>query len=136
MLQKISRLLGEKGLPPLPLLFLVVIVIIGAILPLTSVSFLYLEPREIDLSIAVQALDGNVLKDATVYLLTPDLSEIKYSEKTGPDGTASFRSLPVNQRFVIVVEKDGRRISIEERELRVPFPKGRKDIVIVKRAVS
>jgi hypothetical protein len=132
--EKISSGLAEKGAPPLPIIALVALLIFGAILPTISVGILTFEPKNVDVYIAIQALDGNPLKDAKIVLAESQSFEEKYSAQTGPDGLAEFNGLPVNYKFVVYAIKDGNRIEVEDREITIPFKGSRKEIIIVKKA--
>jgi hypothetical protein len=134
--KRISKKLEKKGLPPLPVLILVLVVILVALLPMISAAIFITEPREVDIFVAIQTLDGNVLKNATIFLASAEDFKVKFSSQTAPDGTAEFNRLPVNEKYVIYAEKNGNRINVDEREFKVPYRAGRPEIVIVKKAVN
>ncbi|MFH0971531.1 MAG: hypothetical protein V1835_03100 [Candidatus Micrarchaeota archaeon] len=133
---RISSKFSQHGLPPLPILILVAVIAIAAILPIISVGILAFESREVGIYLAIQTPEGNVLKNATIFLADAATFDEKYSSKTAADGTAFFESLPVSKKFVVYAERSGKRIEVEERELIVPFRQGRKEIIIVKRTAA
>ncbi len=130
----ISKALQQKGLPPLPIMLLLLIILLSAIFPLYSIGFLFFEPTEVGIFIAIQKLDGNVLKNATVFLT--DTSSSEYSAEIAADGTAYFPKLAVGETYSVHAMQESRRINVEERELKVPFRRGRNEIIIVMRAVN
>lgn len=134
--EKLQLQLQERGMPPLPILLLTAIVLIGAAMSIFSIGIYAFSPKEADVYVAIQALDGNVLKGAMIVLSDSATFERKYSAEVGADGLAYFRLLPVNAKFVVHAEKGGGRIEVDDRELKVPLPQGRKEIIFVKRAVS
>lgn len=133
---KLSYGLQKKGLPPLPILVLVLVVLLSAIMPLITAAFLVVEPNNVDIFIAIQQPDGSVIKGAEVVLANPDNFNRVLASTTQKDGLAFFQNLPVGGKYIIYAELDGKRIEVEERELKVPFARGRKEIIIIERAVS
>ncbi|HLC47523.1 MAG TPA: hypothetical protein VJI13_00475 [Candidatus Norongarragalinales archaeon] len=133
---KVARKLNEKGMPPLPILAMVIFIVLAAVMPLISLAILTIEPTNVDVLIAVYTSDGRILKGTIVILAAPDYSEIKFSALTGPDGLAYFKLLPVNAKFAIYAERGGERINLEERELKVPFAGGKTEIIIERRAAN
>ncbi|MFH1750570.1 MAG: hypothetical protein ABH863_02735 [Candidatus Micrarchaeota archaeon] len=136
LLARISRTLSNKGWPPLPILVLVALILFASLFPIVSVALLTVEPREVDVLIAVQTLDGFPLKNATIFLMD-ERSEIKFSAQTGPDGLAPFSKLPVNGKFNVYAQTDlGRRVDVYDRTLTVPYARGRLEIIIVMKAAN
>ncbi|MEK6953876.1 MAG: hypothetical protein AABX01_02640 [Candidatus Micrarchaeota archaeon] len=136
-LGRLSRKIERHGYPPLPIIALVGIIVFAAILPLISSAIFFTEPREIDVYVAIYSQKGEILRDVSVILASPDYSKIERSAVTQKDGLAYFKLLPVNAKYAVYAEKrNGERINLEERELKVPFPRGRSEIIIEIRAVG
>ncbi|MFH1257372.1 MAG: hypothetical protein V1658_00380 [Candidatus Micrarchaeota archaeon] len=137
-LDRLSKYAQSRGMPPLPIIGITLLVIIAAILPIFSVGVYTFEMKEADVSIAIMLPDGSVLKDAEILLLSPENYKPNYASPIGADGLAEFRKLPVNGKFIIYAETDAdaRRVDVYDRDFIVPYPERKKYIIIVKNAVQ
>ncbi|MEK6954643.1 MAG: hypothetical protein AABX01_06535 [Candidatus Micrarchaeota archaeon] len=89
--------LESKGIPSLPVLVLLMLLIVGGI------AFFAFSSQPVSLKLSVESDDGTAIDGASVILTSGDFRK----EALTSDGVAEFTNLPKNKAATITVEKEG-----------------------------